>query len=68
MELALEDLLVAVAEEDDGLIDEGQNKPTVNETAVTKLRRRPRVPDAICGNAAYLILALAALIAVVIYV
>lgn len=46
LELALEDLLVAVAEEDDGLIDEGQNEPVVNETAVPKLRRRPRVSDA----------------------
>ena len=46
LELALEDLLVAVAEGDDAPIDEGQNEPSADETAVTKLRRRPRVSDA----------------------
>ena len=46
LELALEDLLVAVAEGDDDLIDEGQNEPAVDETGVPKLRRRPRVSDA----------------------
>tara|TARA_R110002124_G_scaffold183714_1_gene351146 strand:- start:100 stop:1713 length:1614 start_codon:yes stop_codon:yes gene_type:complete len=46
LELALEDLLVAVAEGDDDLIDEGQNEPAPDETAVPKLRRRPRVSDA----------------------
>jgi len=46
LELALEDLLVAVAEGDDDLIDEGQNEPATDETAVPKLRRRPRVSDA----------------------
>lgn len=46
LELALEDLLVAVAEGDDELIDEGQNEPATDETAVPKLRRRPRVSDA----------------------
>ena len=46
LELALEDLLVAVAEGDDDLIDEGQNEPATDEPAVPKLRRRPRVSDA----------------------
>lgn len=46
LELALEDLLVAVAEGDDDLIDEGQNEPAPDETTVPKLRRRPRVSDA----------------------
>lgn len=46
LELALEDLLVAVAEGDDDLIDEGQNEPATDETAAPKLRRRPRVSDA----------------------
>ena len=46
LELALEDLLVAVAEEDDGLIDEGQDEPAADEVSAPKLRRRPRVSDA----------------------
>ena len=46
LELALEDLSVAVAEGGDDLIDEGQNEPAADATAVPKLRRRPRVSDA----------------------
>jgi len=46
LELALEDLLVAVAEEDEGLIDEGQDEPAADEVSAPKLRRRPRVSDA----------------------
>jgi len=42
LELALEDLLVAVAEGDDAPIDEGQDEP-----AAPTLRRRPRVSDTI---------------------
>ena len=70
LELALEDLLVAVAEGDDDLIDEGQNEPATDETAAPKLRRRPRVSDATPrrGSAANSIPAPAALIAVVICV
>lgn len=46
LELALEDLLVAVAEEDDALIDEGQDKPSTEAAGAPALRRRPRVSDA----------------------
>jgi transposase len=46
LELALEDLLVAVAEEDDAPIDEGQNEPSPEITDARTLRRRPRVSDA----------------------
>ena len=46
LELALEDLLVAVAEDDDTPIDEGQDEPAPDETAAPTLRRRPRVSDA----------------------
>lgn len=46
LELALEDLLVAVAEEDDVLIDEGQDEPAPKEMSAPTLRRRPRVSDA----------------------
>jgi len=46
LELALEDLLVAVAEEDDDLIDEGLNEPAPNKVSAPTLRRRPRVSDA----------------------
>ena len=46
LELALEDLLVAVAEEDDVPIDEGQDEPTADEPSAPALRRRPRVSDA----------------------
>jgi len=46
LELALEDLLVAVAEEDDDLIDEGLNEPSPNKVSAPTLRRRPRVSDA----------------------
>lgn len=49
LELALEDLLVAVAvavaEEGDALIDEGQDEPAVGETCAPALRRRPRVSE-----------------------
>jgi transposase len=46
LELALEDLLVAVAEDDDAPINEGPNEPTRNEPSAPILRRRPRVSDA----------------------
>ena len=46
LELALEDLLVAVAEGGDDLIDEGQNEPAADAAAAPKLRRRPRISDA----------------------
>ena len=45
LELALEDLLVAVAEDDDAPIDEGQNDPSPEEPSAPALRRRPRVSD-----------------------
>ncbi|PVH27357.1 IS66 family transposase [Pararhodobacter oceanensis] len=46
LELALEDLLVAVAEGDDDLIDEGQGEPEPHEVSAPTLRRRPRVSEA----------------------
>ena len=46
LELALEDLLVAVAEEDDAPIDEGHDEPAIDEPSAPALRRRPRVSDA----------------------
>lgn len=46
LELALEDLLVAVAEDDDALIDEGQDEPPQDAADAPALRRRPRVSDA----------------------
>ena len=46
LELALEDLPVAVAEEDDAPIDEGVSEPGVDEPSAPTLRRRPRVSDA----------------------
>ena len=46
LELALEDLLVAVAEEDEAPIDEGQDEPATEEPSAPVLRRRPRVTDA----------------------
>ena len=46
LELALEDLLVAVAEKDDAPIDEGQDEPAPEESSAPVLRRRPRVSDA----------------------
>ena len=45
-ELALEDLLVAVAEDDDALIDEGQNEASPEEPFAPALCRRLRVSDA----------------------
>ncbi|WP_019956986.1 IS66 family transposase, partial [Yoonia vestfoldensis] len=45
LELALEDLLIAVAEDDDGPIDEGSNEPTPDPADAPALRRRPRVSD-----------------------
>ena len=45
LELALEDLLVAVAENNDAPIDEGQDEPAVDEPTAPALRRRPRVSD-----------------------
>ena len=46
LELALEDLLVAVAEKDDTPIDEGLDEPASEEASAPVLRRRPRVSDA----------------------
>jgi len=46
LELALEDLLVAVAEDDDAPIDEGHDEPLPDEPSAPALRRRPRVSDA----------------------
>jgi transposase len=45
LELALEDLLVAVAEDDDAPIDEGPNEPIPEAANAPALRRRPRVSD-----------------------
>ena len=45
LELALEDLLVAVAEDDDAPIDEGQDEPPQDVADAPALRRRPRVSD-----------------------
>ncbi|KEO61135.1 hypothetical protein DT23_10390 [Thioclava indica] len=42
LELALEDLLVAVAEEDDAPIDEGQDEPA-SDASSASAPRRPRV-------------------------
>ena len=39
LELALEDLLIAVAEEDDAPIDEGQNEPSPEKPSAPVLRR-----------------------------
>ncbi len=46
LELALEDLLVAVAEDDEAPIDEGQDEPSPEAADAPALRRRPRVSDA----------------------
>ena len=46
LELALEDLLVAVAEDDEALIDEGPDEPSPDAADAPALRRRPRVSDA----------------------
>jgi transposase len=46
LELALEDLLVAVAEDDEALIDEGPGEPSPEAADAPALRRRPRVSDA----------------------
>ncbi|MEP3668728.1 MAG: IS66 family transposase zinc-finger binding domain-containing protein, partial [Roseibium sp.] len=46
LELALEDLLVAVAEKDESPIDEGLDEPAPEEALAPVLRRRPRVSDA----------------------
>tara|TARA_R110000850_G_scaffold277135_1_gene423386 strand:+ start:5052 stop:5648 length:597 start_codon:yes stop_codon:yes gene_type:complete len=46
LELALEDLLVAAAEDDDAPIDEGQDEPLPEEPSAPVLRRRPCVSDA----------------------
>ena len=46
LELALEDLLVAVAEDDKAPIDEGQDEPSSESADAPALRRRPRVTDA----------------------
>ncbi len=46
LELALEDLLVAVAEGDEALIDEGPDEPSPDTADAPALRRRPRVSDA----------------------
>ena len=44
LELALEDLQVAVAEEDDAPIDEGQNEPSPEKPSAPVMRRRPPTP------------------------
>ena len=46
LELALEDLLVAVAEDDETSIDRGQDELSPEEPSAPALRRRPRVSDA----------------------
>ena len=46
LELSLEDLLMAVAESDDGPINEGQDETAADEPSAPALRRRPRVSDA----------------------
>ena len=46
LELALEYLLVAVAENDEALIDEGPDEPSAEAADAPALRRRPRVSDA----------------------
>jgi hypothetical protein len=46
LELALEDLLVAVTEEDNAPIDEGPSESSPEESSSPALRRRPRVSDA----------------------
>lgn len=46
LELALEDLLVAVAEDDEALIDDGPDEPSPEAADAPALRRRPRVSDA----------------------
>ena len=46
LELALEDLLLAVAEGDEAPIDEGQDEPAPDDPSAPALRRRPRVSDA----------------------
>ena len=46
LELALEDLLVAVAEKDESPIDEGLDEPASEEASAPVRRRRPRVSDA----------------------
>ena len=46
LELALEDLLVAVAEGDDEPINEGWDEPATEAPSAPVLRRRPRVSDA----------------------
>lgn len=45
LELALEDLLVAVAEDDDAPIDEGPDEPIPEVADAPALRRRPRVSE-----------------------
>lgn len=45
LELALEDLLVAVTEDDDAMIDEGHDEPIPEAADAPALRRRPRVYD-----------------------
>ena len=45
LELALEDLLVAVAEDDDAPIVEGLDEPSQKAADAPTLRRRPRVSD-----------------------
>jgi len=45
LELALEDLLVAVAEDDDAMIDEGHDEPIPEAADAPALRRRPHVSD-----------------------
>ena len=51
LELALEDLLVAVAEDDDAPIEEGPDEPLPEATDAPALRRRPRVSDGTSARA-----------------
>jgi transposase len=60
LELAQEDLLVAVAEDDDAPIDEGPNEPIPEAAGAPALRRRPRVSDKTRASAVSLIPAPAA--------
>lgn len=55
LELALEDLLVAVAESDDAPIDEGQDEPAADEPSAPASRRPQVSRRRPCGNAASLI-------------
>ncbi len=66
LELALEDLLIATAESDAGLINEADEAASAAPVASVPeriMRRRPRVSERQCASAGSSILALAALTA-----